>query len=147
MLLSLLLAITMQPQQDLNVCSVLRKPSVYRHRVIHVRAKILLALPHGAILLDEACPKMALRLGMDLPDADSTVTDLIPTILNDCSSHPNSAPVEGVFVGKLAYLIDGKINLRLRSVEKLKARPCDKPDFTVPTIRPKSSPFSDSDLQ
>jgi hypothetical protein len=129
-MLGLVLALAMQKQQQVSVCTVMSRPSEYRHRVIQIPADILLAMPHGAILLDKACPKMALRLGMDLPTADSTATNLISAILNDCSSHPRPETIAGIVIGKLAYSADGRINLRLLSVSDLQTHPC--PNLSPP---------------
>jgi hypothetical protein len=134
-MLALFLALTMQQQQQVSICEVLKRPADYRRRVISIPAEILLALPHGAILLDKNCSKRALRLGVDLPDADSTATNLVSLILNDCPS-PRPDRVAGTFIGKLAYSADGRINLRLLSVEGLQAHPCEKPDVSVPNFSP-----------
>jgi hypothetical protein len=133
-MIGLLLAIAMQQQQQASICAVLRKPSKYLHQLISVPAEIVSAWPHGAYLLDKNCSTKILRLGADLPEAESTVTNLIPSIWNDCS-YPKPDKIKGKFTGKLAYSADGRINLRLLSVE-LQIHPCDKPMLSAPSISP-----------
>ena len=125
-MLGLVLALAMQSQQQVSLCGVLKRPADYRHRIISIPAEILLALPHGASLWDRDCPKTGLILGIDLPNADSSVTNLISAILNDCTD-PRPDRVAGTFIGKLAYDADGRINLRLLSVKGLQAHPCTEP--------------------
>jgi hypothetical protein len=120
--------------QEVSLCSVLRRPRVYRGHTIQMHADILLALPHGAFLLDGACPKRGIQVGIDLPNAEASVTDLIPSILNDCSATPRPQRVAGTFIGKLSYSADGRLNLRLASVRNLEVQPCPKSDIPPPPI-------------
>jgi hypothetical protein len=133
-MVAFLLAVVMQQQQEVSICTVFRKPSKYQHQLIHIPAEIVSAWPHGAYLLDKNCSRTILRLGADLPEADSTVTNLIPSIWNDCS-YPKPDNIKGKFTGKLAYSADGRINLRLLSVE-LQIHPCDKPMLSAPSMSP-----------
>jgi hypothetical protein len=125
MFASILLLSTITNHQ-LSVCDVLRNPSAYRKSLIDIRADVLLALPHGAVLLDENCPNSGIRLGVDLPDAEPSATDLVSSILKDCRS-PRPDRIAGVFRGKLAYSANGKIELRLFSVTDLQNNPCTPP--------------------
>lgn len=130
-MLPLLLAFAAPPQQ-VSLCEVMRRPATYRHRLITIPARIVLALPHGAFLDDEHCPDDVLPLGYDLPNADPSVTNLIPSILNNCiaGSTPYTAP--GTFTGRLAYDANGRINLRLLSVPDLATHPCEPPKLSNP---------------
>jgi hypothetical protein len=126
MLVPLLTLAMMNNEQQVSVCDVLRRPSVYRNQLIAVRAEVLLALPHGAILLNKDCPKAGLRLGVDLPEAESSATNLVPSVLNDCSE-PKMDRVPGIFRGKLAFDRNGFVELRLMSVDEIQIHPCPKP--------------------
>jgi len=46
------MAIAMQQGQQVSVCAVLSRPSKYQHRLLRIPAEILVAGPHGAILLE-----------------------------------------------------------------------------------------------
>lgn len=116
---------------QISVCEVMQRPSLYRGHIVHIHAGILLALPHGAIIVDKACPKTAILLGSDLPKAESSATDLIQSILNDCTAGAHLHAVEGIFTGKLAYSADGRINLRLASVSELHVQSCSEPEPVV----------------
>jgi hypothetical protein len=120
--------------QEVSLCSVLRRPRVYRGHVVQMHADILLAMPHGAVLLDGTCPKRGIQVGIDLPNAEASVTDLIPSILNDCSATPRPETVAGTFIGKLSYSADGRLDLRLVSVRDLEVKPCPKWDAPPPPI-------------
>jgi hypothetical protein len=126
MLVPLLALAMMQNQQTVSICDVVKRPSDYRKHLIAVRAEILLALPHGAVLLDKDCPNAAIRLGVDLPEAESSVTDLLSSILNDCSE-PKTDRVPGTFRGKLTFESDGRLYLHLKAVDELQIHPCWKP--------------------
>jgi hypothetical protein len=126
MLVPLLTLVMIQNEQQVSVCDVLRRSSVYRNQLIAIRAEVLLALPHGAILLNKDCPKTGLRLGVDLPEAESSATNLVSSILNDCSE-PKMDIVPGIFRGKLTFDSNGRLNLRLISVDELQVHPCPKP--------------------
>jgi hypothetical protein len=132
-MLGLLLALAMPGQHQVSLCAVLNRPASYRHRVVSIPAEILLALPHGAILLDKKCPRAALRLGFDLPEAGSSATNLISAIEGDCSD-PRPDRVAGVFTGKLAYSADGRIELRLVSVKGLQTHSCAEPPTPSPMV-------------
>jgi hypothetical protein len=126
MLVPLLTLAMIHNEQQVSVCDVLRKPSIYQNQLIAVRAEVLLALPHGAFLRNNNCSKSGLRLGIDLPEAESSATNLVPSILNDCSE-PKTYIVPGVFRGKLSFDRRGYVELRLISVDELQIHPCPKP--------------------
>jgi hypothetical protein len=133
-MLAFALAFALHSDPELNICEVLSKPAVYGSQTLHLRADILLALPHGAILLDKQCPKAGLRLGYLLPEADSTAKDLVPSILNNCSPDPRPDRVPGLFTGKLAYSAKGRIEFRLLSISQLQNHPCPQPGQPLPKI-------------
>jgi len=111
-MLGLILVLAMQNPQQVSLCAVLNRPAHYLHRYISIPAEVLLALPHGAILLDKNCPKTGLRLGFDLPEADSTSTNLVSAIESDCSD-PRPDRVAGIFIGKLAYSANERIKFEI----------------------------------
>jgi len=112
---------------EVNLCSVVRRPRVYRGNMVEIRADILLALPHGGVFFDKSCPKTGIQLGVVLPNADASVTDMVPSILNDCSTTTRPETVAGTFIGKLSYAADGRLNLRLVSARDLDVKPCVPP--------------------
>src|SRR6266436_5738082 len=118
-----LLMFAMMNEQQVSLCDVLRRPSVYRNQLIAIRVEVLLTSPHGAILLNKDCPKGGLRLGIDLPKAESSATNLVPSILNDCSK-PKINRILGIFRGKLTFDTNGRVNLRLISIDELQIHPC-----------------------
>ena len=120
------LALTKQP---VSICEVLRRPATYRKYLIDIRAEILLALPHGAVLVDKHCPDTGIPLGFDLPDADSSATDLVSKIMNGCAE-PRPHQVAGVFRGRLVYSSNSRVELRLLSVRDLQITPCPAPPST-----------------
>jgi hypothetical protein len=113
---------------EVSLCSVLRRTGVYRGILVEIHANILLALPHGAALFDKSCPKRGIQLGIDLPHAEASVVELVPSTLNDCSATPRPRTVAGTFIGKLNYSADGQPNLRLVSVRNLEVKPCPGSD-------------------
>jgi hypothetical protein len=125
---------------EVSLCSVLRRPRDYRGTVVEIRADILLAVPHGAVLLDKSCPKRGIQLGVDLPEADTSVTNMLPSILNDCSATPRPETVAGTFIGKLSYAADGRLNLRLVSVRDLDVKPCVPPNPNTVGRMPSATP-------
>ncbi len=121
------LAFAFLQQQDTTVCDLLKKPASRRGVLVRVRAEVLLALPHGMLLIDKSCANAAIRLGFDLPDADATAKGLLPSVEEDCSSGPKRYQFPGVFVGKLAFDEQGRVELRLLSVPELRTTPSPKP--------------------
>ena len=128
-----LLALAMM-QQSVTVCDIRRHPSAYLKRNITIRAKIVLALPHGAYLEDEKCPKLILGLGFDLPGADASVSNLIPSTLNDCSPDAPNHKTHGDFIGRIVYSPKGFPEFRLKSVRNLDNGPCPPPIQTLPIM-------------
>lgn len=107
---------------------------MYRDRVVAVHADIPLALPHGALLVDKDRPKKGLRLGVDLPEADSSAINPVPSILNDCSvESPLDRALSRLFIGKLAYSTKGHVDLRLLAVSRVQIQPCPCPETLSPT--------------
>lgn len=126
--------LTMKPAEPMpitqkaSLCSVLRRPRVFQSRLVEIQADVLLAMPDGAALFDRACPRRGIQLGIDLPQADASVTGLVPSLLNDCSDAPHrQGLVAGKFTGKLGYSAEGRLNLRLLSVRELDVKPCVPP--------------------
>jgi hypothetical protein len=125
--------------REVSVCSILRRPRVYRSKLVEIRANIVLAMLHGAFLLDGACPKRGIQLGVDLPKADASVANLISSLLNDCSGVPHpQGQVAGTFIGKLSYSAEGRLNLRLVSIRDFDVKPC--PPSPVTLRMPPASP-------
>ena len=139
-MLAFALALALSTDPELSICEVLNKPAAYRSQTLHLRADILLALPHGAMLVDKHCPKEGLRLGYDLPEADSTAKDLVSSLLSNCSVSPNPNPMPGLFTGKLAYSAKGHIEFRLLSVTQLQNHPCPQPGQPLPKVDLRGNP-------
>ncbi len=139
-MLAFALALALSGDQELSICEVLNKPAAYRSRTLHLRADILLALPHGAMLLDKHCQKEGLRFGYDLPEADSTAKNLVSSILENCSTDVNPNPMPGLFTGKLAYSAKGHIEFRLLSVSQLQNHPCPQPGQPLPKVDLRGDP-------
>lgn len=110
--------------QQVSVCDAAHRPSKYQGHFVSVQAEILLALPHGAVLLDHTCPKAAIRLGVNFPEADSTATNLVPSLMDDCTPGPQRQTIPGTFVGKLTYSEEGRLELRLISVTQIGVQSC-----------------------
>jgi hypothetical protein len=133
-----LLAFAMM-QQSATVCNIRKHPSTYLKRTISIRAKIIWALPHGAYLQDDNCPKSVLLLGYDLPGADSSVSNLLPSTLSVCSPDSPNHKTHGDFTGRIAYSPKGVPEFRLESVRNLDNVPCPSPPppiATLPTMHP-----------
>jgi hypothetical protein len=109
-------------QQNVSVCDVQKKPSAYLKHFITIHAQLILALPHGAYLIDKNCRKDILILGYDLPDADETATNLLRSVISDCS--PLDHETHGDFTGQIVYSPKGYPELRLKSVSQLSNGPC-----------------------
>ena len=124
-MLPLVLALAIYPQP--SVCDVFKKPAAFLGHLVQIRGKVLSAIPHGALLLDKNCSHRGIQLGIDLPDADSSATNLMTSILNDCPVSQKPDGVEGLFIGKLTYSKGGRIQLRLKSVDELQVGPCTMP--------------------
>jgi hypothetical protein len=129
------LALLLTMQKQVSLCEVLRRPAKYQHSVLGIRAEILVALPHGAVLVNKSCPKAGLRLGVDLPDADGSATNLGWAVMNDCSE-PRQNTVPGIFIGKLAYSTEGHLELRLLSVKDLEVHSCTELKPLPPMVTP-----------
>ena len=118
--------------REVDLCSVLRRPRSYLSNLVEIHADVLLAMPHGVFLLDEACPKGGIQLGADLPKADASTTNLVPSLLNDCSGAPHpQGRVAGTFIGRLSYSAEGRLNLRLGSIRDLDVKPCPPSPSTL----------------
>ena len=126
-MLGLAFAAAMQVRQQVDLCAVLRRPSTYRHRVVSIPAEVLLAWPHGAMVVDKRCRGKGLGLGRDLPDADDSAERLVSDIFHDCAWSSHRGTVPGVFTGRVAYTADGRLEFRLLSVQKLQTKPCPVP--------------------
>lgn len=130
-----LLALAMTTQ-TVTVCDIRRHPSAYLKRNISIRSKIVWALPHGGYLQDESCPKLVLRLGFDLPSADASVRNLLPSTLSGCSPDSPNHKTHGDFRGRIAYSPEGFLEFRLKSVRNLDNVQCPPPIVTLPTMHP-----------
>jgi len=140
-MLAFALAFALHTGPDLSICEVLSKPAVYRSQTLHLRADILWAPPHGVFLSDKHCPKAVLSLGYDLPDADSTVKNLLSSIVDNCSFEPTLYPMPGLFTGKLAYSAKGRIeSFRLLSVSQLQNHPCPQRGQPFPKVDLRGNP-------
>ena len=139
-MLAVALAIAFSGDPGFTICEVLKKPAAHTSQILHIHADILLALPHGVMLVDKRCPKAGLRLGYDLPEADSTAKDLVPSIRNNCSldANPNEAPA--LVTGKLAYSATGHIEFRLLSITLLQNYPCPQPGQPLPKVDLRGKP-------
>lgn len=122
----LLVAITLT-KQPVSICQIMRRPAAYERRLVDIRADILLALPHGAVLLDKSCPNASIRLGVDLTSAQPSATNLVSNLTDNCSNQPRSDQVPGIFGGRLTYSSTGRLELRLFSVRDLHITPCPAP--------------------
>ena len=121
-----------------NICEIVRSPSAYVSHLLNVRAEVLLALPHGAMLLDHSCSGAGIKLGIDLQNADQSVVTLTSSILNDCTE-PKQAAVPGVFTGRLVYSATGRLEIRLAKVTNLKVQSCE-PRGPLPILSSPSVP-------
>lgn len=125
-MLAVVLAFALQ-HQETTVCDLLKRPSSHRGVVVRVHAEVLLALPHGMMLIDKNCANTGIRLGFDLPNADASAKGLLSSVEDDCSPGPKRYHFPGVFVGKVAFDPRGWVELRLLSVPELQTMPCPKP--------------------
>ena len=89
-------------KQKVSVCDIRKKPSAYLKRLETIHAQIVLAGPEGAYLLDKNCPNNILILGYDLPDAEQSATNLIPSVVSDCSPDSPNHKTHGDFTGGLS---------------------------------------------
>jgi hypothetical protein len=110
-------------RESVSICEILKRPSSYTKRIIHIQSNVILGMPHGAFLQDDSCPRLIILLGKDLPEAASSAENLVPTVLNACSRESGFAPEPGLFTGQLTYSSQGRIEFRLKAV-KVQAETC-----------------------
>jgi hypothetical protein len=124
LLFSALASLESQPAKhvrEANVCLARTHYKQFRATDISIDATVLADGMHGAVLLDDRCPDLGLKLGVALPNADGSVGDFRKKLWSVGSPGTLGAKVTGTFIGRLRRdPMTRDIHYDLISVENLR---------------------------